>query len=328
MKRSGPLFLTAAFALAGSSVISARLLSGHVGTFTITAVSLGFALPALLPLCRGKLIQTIRQMTLSAGVMIVLQALFGIFLFRLFLLQGVARTSTAEAGLLTGATPAVTASLAWIFLKERVSARSLTGVFCTVAGVLLIQGLATSQLSSDHLWGNLLVLGAAASESVFNIFSRVSAVKAAKAAPLNPFVQTALVSALALVFCIVPMLFEQPLTKLGAIGITQWLALVWYGVFVTAFAFICWYAGIKRCPASTAAAFTGLMPFTSLTLSVLLLGEKAGCEQWVGGALVILGMVLIGLKRHAAPAGSVLSVPPEIIRPDYDDSIERKSADR
>lgn len=298
MKRFGSLFLTAAFALAGTSVVSARLLSGYVGTFTITAVSLGFALLALLPLCRGKLMAAIRQLTLSSGILIVLQAFFGIFLFRLLLLQGVLRTSTAEAGLLTGATPAVTALLAWLFLKERVSPRSLIGVLSTVVGVLLIQGLTTSRLTSEHLWGNLLVLGAAVSESVFNVISRVSAVKAPQARPINPFVQTTLVSALALIFCIVPMLFEHPLAALSRINFTQWLALIWYGVFVTALAFICWYAGIRRCPASTAAAFTGLMPFTSLMLCVLLLGEQAGLWQWAGGALVILGMVLIGLKKR------------------------------
>lgn len=301
MKRSGPLFLTAAFALAGSSVISARLLSGHLGTFTITAVSLGLALLALLPLCRGKLMQNLRCMSVSSGIMLVLQAFFGIFLFRLLLLQGMAQTSTAEAGLLTGATPAVTAALAWVFLKERISPRGLIGIVCTVAGVLLIQGLTAGRMiSADHLWGNLLVLGAASSESVFNILSRISAVKAEQTKPLDPFVQTAFVSALALLFCIVPMLLEQPLTGLGAIGLTQWLALVWYGVVVTALAFICWYAGIKRCSAGTAAAFTGLMPFTSLVLSVLLLGEQAGAAQWAGGALVIGGMVLIGTKKEKA----------------------------
>lgn len=299
MKISGPIYLISAFTLAGSSVISARLLSDHVGTFTITAISLVFVLIALLPLCAGKLKQTIKQMRRSDVVMLLLQALFGIFLFRLFLLQGMLRTSTSEAGLLTGATPAITAVLAWGILKERVSPLSLSGVICTVGGVLLIQGLATSHLSPEHLFGNLLVIGAAASESAFNIMSRISAVKAEKHAPLNPIVQTTLVSALALVFCIVPMLFEQPLVRLNAIGVTEWLALVWYGVFVTALAFICWYAGIKRCNASTAAAFTGMMPFTSLLLSVLLLGEYAGWEQWAGGALVICGMALIGIKRQA-----------------------------
>jgi len=296
MKLSGPLFLTLAFMLAGSSVISARLLSGHLGTFTITAVSLLIALIGLLPLCVRRLKKT--QIRRADVIMLVLQALFGIFLFRLLLLQGMMRTSTSEAGLLTGATPAITAVFAWVFLKERISFNKLLGILCTAVGVLLVQGLTASRLSVAHFYGNLLVIGAATSESAFNIMSRVSAVKAEKRTPLDPLVQTALVSALAFSFCVVPMLFEQPFERICVIGVTEWLALIWYGVFVTALAFIFWYAGIKRCSASTAAAFTGMMPLTSFILSMLLLREHAEWAQWAGGALVITGMVIIGQKRQ------------------------------
>ncbi|EGW40222.1 putative membrane protein [Desulfosporosinus sp. OT] len=69
---------------------------------------------------------------------------------------------------------------------------------------------------------------------------------------------------------------------------------MWYGLFVTALAFVFWYAGIKRCGAFTAAAFSGMMPFTSMLLSVIILGEHPGWQQWLGGILVIFGMVLIG----------------------------------
>ncbi|EFU41064.1 hypothetical protein PVOR_15584 [Paenibacillus vortex V453] len=44
----------------------------------------------------------------------------------------------------------------------------------------------------------------------------------------------------------------------------EWLALVWYVPIVTALAFIWWYAGIKRCQVATAAAFSGMMPFTAI----------------------------------------------------------------
>ncbi|MED4750460.1 DMT family transporter [Brevibacillus choshinensis] len=92
----------------------------------------------------------------------------------------------------------------------------------------------------------------------------------------------------------IPALFEQPNYSLSIIGWNEWLALIWYGPFVTALAFIFWYAGIKRCHVSTAAALSGMMPFSALLLSVWLLGEQAGWQQWLGGLLVILGMVLIG----------------------------------
>ncbi len=301
-KIKGAAYLAGAFALAGTSVVCARIVSGHLGTFTITAISMVFALLFLLPVCGRRIAAMVRSMTAGDWLSTGLQALIGIFLFRFFLLNGVARTSAAEAGILTGATPAITAILAWALLKERISVFSAAGVAATVCGVLLIQGLLTpgQKLSAEHVWGNLLVLCAAASESVFNILSRVFAVKgAARQRQTDPLVQTTLVAAFALALCLMPALFEQPVPRLQTLDLSGWLALAWYGVFVTALAFICWYAGIKRCPASMAAAFSGMMPLTAMLLSVTLLGEAAGWTQWLGGTLVMLGMALIGMKRKA-----------------------------
>jgi drug/metabolite transporter (DMT)-like permease len=103
---------------------------------------------------------------------------------------------------------------------------------------------------------------------------------------------------IALLFCIIPACFEQPSVSLAALGLREWLTLIWYGVFITALSYLLWYMGISRCPASTAAAFSGMMPFTALVLSVLVLGEYASLLQWCGGLLVIAGMVLIGMEKR------------------------------
>jgi len=349
----GPAFLFCAFSLAGTSVISARFVSGRLGTFTITAVSLSFALLFLLPLCWRKLAETIQITSAKGFFFLSLQALFGIFLFRMFLLISLLYTSTGEAGLLTGATPAITALLAMVLLKEPANGRKLAGIFSTVIGIFLIQGLSSANsLSMEHLGGNMLVLCAAACESVFNILSRVSAVKTAsdyensayaeplgdsgclcfhnlfslvattgsicntrrvqhsemlyflirQRKPISPLVQTTIVTAIALLLCLIPTLFEKPVPLLATAGLKAWLALIWYGLFVTALAFIFWYAGIKRCGAFTAAAFSGMMPFTAMLLAVIILGERAGWQQWSGGILVIIGMVLIGSSNVATKA--------------------------
>ncbi len=257
-----------------------------------------FSGPLLLPLSAKNLGKTVRLMDKREWLMLLFQALFGIFLFRMFLLQGLLRTSAGEAGILTGATPAVTALLAMLVLKETASKKSLAGILSTVGGILLIQGVLSPEndFSMEHFRGNMLVLCAAGSESLFNIFSRMNYLKAAsrQERPFNPVVQTMLVSGVALLFCIIPAFFEQPVSSLAAIGVKEWLSLIWYGVFVTALAFILWYAGIKRRSAYAAAAFSGMMPFTSMLLSVTVLGEKAGWWQWLGGFLVVLGMLLIG----------------------------------
>lgn len=296
----GKLYLLCAFSLAGTSVVSARFVTEKLGNFTITAVSLIFALVFLVPLCSRQLIQYFTQMSFHNFSLLVLQALCGIFLFRMFLLSGLHNTSAGEAGILTGATPAITAILAIAILKEPVSGRKLSGIICTVTGVLVIQGLMVpgSGLTLEHVGGNMLVLCAAACESAFNTFSRIFAVKASTQStmPSNPISQTTIVSAIALVLCLIPAAFEHSMKRLAAIGLLEWMALLWYGIFVTALAFICWYTGIKRCGAFTAAAFSGMMPFTSMLLSIILLGEKADWRQWIGGVLVIIGMILIGSK--------------------------------
>lgn len=299
----GKLYLTGAFALAGTSVVSARYVSGKLGVFTIAAVSMAFALLLLIPISHKKLTATLKTITFRQLLRVMLEAFFGMFLFRYLLLNGVARTSALEAGILTGATPAITAFLAWAFLREKVELATVGGILATVAGGLLVQGVATTGvgISSVHLIGNLLVVGAAASESLFNIICRSSAVqKAAAGTPLDPLVQTTLVTTSALLYCLIPAVFEKPLSHLAKIGLTEWLALVWYGLFVTALAYLCWYAGIKRSGAFTAAAFSGLMPLTSMLLSALLLRETTDVFQWIGGACVIAGMLLIGTRKRRA----------------------------
>lgn len=292
----GYLYLFGAFTLAGTSVVSARLLSGKLGVFTITAISLFIALFVLLPLCRKNILKIVRSMDKYGWMLTGLQAVFGIFLFRLFLLMGVARTSAGEAGIMTGATPAVTAILAFAILKEKLRFKNFAGIAFTVSGIFLIQGVLTQSYKPEHFLGNMLVLGAAASESLFNIFSRITALKSSKS-KFDPIVQTTLVSIIAMILCIVLSTFEDPIDAVKNLGVTEWLTLLWYGWFVTVAAFIFWFSGIKRCPAYAAAAFSGMMPLTSLILSVTLLGESAGWHQWIGAALVIAGMVLIGLSR-------------------------------
>lgn len=297
----GMLYLFGAFTLAGSSVITGSLLNGKLGAFTITAISLLLALMLLIPMCFRQLVRSFGRRARVNWPQLLLQAVFGMFLFRMFMLFGLSHTSAAEAGIITGATPALTVLLARLVLKEPVNRFSLTGIASTVSGIILIQGLFSqgNSFTLQHLIGNMLVLFAAASESVFNILSRRSSLRSGGPSeqPVDPAVQTTLVSAMAFLLCLVPAGFENPLRSLAGIGWEEWIALVWYGPFVTALAFVLWYAGIHRCDASTAATFSGMMPFTALVLSVVLLRQEAGVEQWAGGLLVAAGMVLIGVNQ-------------------------------
>lgn len=303
----GSLYLFGAFFLAGTSVIAAHSVTGLLKPFTITCISLFFAWLGLLPFSSARRGIGLSQMTASDKRQLFFQALFGIFLFRLFLLQGLVQTSAGEAGILTGATPAVTALLAWIVLKERLNPLRLIGIISTAIGVMALQGLLTQGASfrGEHWVGNLMVLSAASCESFFNVLSRISSIRVSRqeAPEISPVDRTFWVVTVAMVLCLVPALFENPIPAVTSLNLWGWAALLWYGLIVTALAFVFWYEGIRRCDASMAAAFSGMMPFTALILSVLILGENPGYEGWIGGVFVGAGMVLTGIRRKTPSHG-------------------------
>ncbi|MCC5467008.1 DMT family transporter [Pelosinus baikalensis] len=300
-KLKGRIYLAISFVLAGTSVIAARFVSDSLGTFTITAASLLAALIILLPFYMLRIKQAIPKMSKNDWIMICLQAFFGIFLFRAFLLFGLQNTSSTEAGVLIGAAPVLTSILARTMLKEKSNAKTTGGIICAVLGVLLLQGAQLSNLTAEHVLGNILVVCAAGSESLFNILSRIHSLSeiSGNMDKIEPTVQSLLVSAVAFLFCIIPAAFEYPVSSLLLLDLKGWVSILWYGLIVTMLSYVLWYAGIKRCTAHTAAAFSCLMPFTSMLLAFLILKESIETMQWIGGSLVILGVILLADSQAA-----------------------------
>ncbi|WP_196591999.1 DMT family transporter [Pectinatus frisingensis] len=296
----GVLFLLGAFTLAGTAVIAARYVTGKLGPYTITAVSLFFAIMFLLPFVKWKSLRVISHLQKKVWFYLLFQAICGVFLYRMFLLFGLLHTSSAEAGILTGTTPAITVVLSKFLLKEKISSIKTVGVLGTLIGIFLIQNISigTDNFSIAHFTGNFLIICAAACESLFNTCSKITAVKnQSGGSSLSPVVQTILVSLMAMILCLVPAGLENPVFLLSQADEVEWIALIWYGVFVTALAYIFWYAGIRLCALSTAAAFSGMVPFTAMFLSVLILNENATFQQWLGCIFLIASIGLIGLTE-------------------------------
>ena len=298
----GKLYLTLAFIFAGSSVIAARFVSTYIPPFAIIFISLAFAsLTAIL--FRGKkMFNTVKQLSKEAWIIILLQAVFGCFLFRVFLTIGLQHIGATEAGIITGATPAVTALLTWIMLRERLSTRTVAGVLITLAGILLVQGF-PFEISLDKLQpiGAILVLCAAACESLFTILSRKIHVKPHNEAAFPPLDHAGFVSIFAMVLCLIPTLIEHPWSAVKNLPVIGWFALVWYGCIVTIAAFACMFAGAKQCGGYTIAAFAGIIPITSTILSVIILKEPINIYQIAGCIFVILATLIISKqKNHAA----------------------------
>ncbi|MEF2279620.1 DMT family transporter [Deinococcus sp. YIM 134068] len=281
--------LALAMLLAGSSVVLTKIISGSIPPFLANVLVLLPATAVLLALCLWR--EGGVRVPPGAWRPLLLQALCGVVLFRVFLFYGLPLTSAASAGILTSTVPAVTALLAWAVLRERPGARGWMGVLLTGLGVLVLTVPGSSAGAGPHpLLGNLLVLGAVAGEAAWNVLSKLTSAR------VSPLTATTLVTLLALLMFVPLALPEVPAFDPRGLRPADGLAILVYALGATVLAYLLWFAGVRRVSAGTAAVSTGWLPVSAVALSALVLGEPLTVWHALG-----LGCVLCATFVLARP---------------------------
>lgn len=280
------LELAGAMVLAGSTVVVGKMVAAEFPIFLGSGLRYAVAALVLLPISlRGA-----AQARLLVGLLFA-QSFLGNFLFSLCLLYGLRATGAASAGVITSATPAAVGLISVLFLRERLSLRVAAGLLLAVAGVMAVNLAAVVGEGGGSLWGNLLVLGAVLCEAVFLVLAKVAATR------LTPLTASALTISLGFLTFLPAALYEGLTFPWGEVSAGGWLAVLYYGLFGTAVAYLLWYRGVARVDASAAGVFAGLMPVAAVGLSWLVLGEVVRPAHLLG-VLLVLGA--IGLLTRPA----------------------------
>jgi drug/metabolite transporter (DMT)-like permease len=283
------LKLTVAMVLVGSSVVVGKLMAESLPVFLAGGLSSAIGAAILVPvlLLREGGLPTVSGRDL---LILFLQALTGIFLFRVFLLWGLLFTTAAEGGVITSTTPAVVGLISFFFLKERLGPRVVVGIVLSVLGIVALNVLGSDSgavRGPAPLLGNLLVFGAVISEALFTIFGKAASER------VTPLATAASASVLSLALFLPLGLYQAVGFDFSSVGLSGWVAVLHYGVFVTALGYLLWFGGLSRVPASTAGVFTGVLPVSAVLLSYVVLGEPFSWAHLVGVACVLLAILLI-----------------------------------
>ena len=172
----------------------------------------------------------------------------------------------------------------------------LLSALMAVAGTYIIEG--GQAVNSGIWWGFLLVqisnLGFAFGQ-VF--YCRLMADEAGLkdrdvfgALYLGAFVGTGIVT-----------LIFTPLASLH-LSLTHWWTLIYLGVFASGICFFLWNMGARKVNAGALAIFNDLKIPLSISVSILVFGEKANLTTLlIGGGIIVLSLVLneISVKRKA-----------------------------
>lgn len=291
------LCLIAAMTIVGSSVVAGKIIIAHVPVLLASGIRFGLASLVLIPitLLQKNGMADLARLTRKDWLALLVLAFCGQFIFSLFLLLGLKLTSATNAGIITSSTPAVVALIALVFLKERLGPRAGLGISLAVAGLLAINTLVPDSSSTGDrpLLGNMLIFFAVLGEATFSVMRKF----------ISEGVSALTISTILSVLgfgMFLPLAVWQGIGfEFSALSLEGWFGLAYFGLVVTVLAYLFWFAGAARVPASTAGVFTAVMPISAVLLSALVLGEKLSPAHLVGGGCVLAGILLVTLM----PAG-------------------------
>jgi drug/metabolite transporter (DMT)-like permease len=287
----GLIEIVLAFSLAGSSLVVAKILSVSVPIFLTGFLSLIVAFICMLPMQIKKRWE-LKRLNQRELLLMLLQALFGIVLFRVFTLYGLRYTSAANAAVITAATPAVMALFSLLFLKERLRLHTAFGVSAALAALVIINLDQVSQVGNQGSWlGNLLIGMAVISEVMLTIFRKLTRTG------ISSITNTTMLTLIAIVLMMPFALLELKAFSLGHITGRDWLAIIYYGAIATSAAYILWGSGALKIPATYTGVACVAMPVSALLLSGIVLGEILTLYHILGCSLAVIGIVICN-SRH------------------------------
>jgi drug/metabolite transporter (DMT)-like permease len=198
---------------------------------------------------------------------------------------GVHLTSAANTGLIFATSPVWGLLLGSMLGLERPTWRGIMGVGLSIVGVAIVfyEGLSAE---SAGLAGDALVLVSAMTFGAYTVFSMPML---RRHSPLAVAAYSLLFGALVVFAFAVPFLPELDWAGVGA---GAWAAVIFSGVFATAFAFSAWQVGIGRVGANRVLVYQYLITLTGVASGIAFFGESLGIEKLVGGAVILVGVYL------------------------------------
>ena len=158
----------------------------------------------------------------------------------------------------------------------------------SISGILLLltNGKISLLLSIKLNLGDLIILGAVVSNSIYIIGSKKVLKKYSPSKILTfLFIFTALILSPALYM-------ERNMYKINEVSLKAIMSLLYMGVFSSLLAFILQQKGIKKIGAVKAAMYTNLIPIYSIGLAFLILGEKVTMIQISAMFLVVFSLMI------------------------------------
>ena len=208
--------------------------------------------------------------------------------FFIFDAYGLSYTTAIRASILLSTIPVLTAVVAALIIKEKLTPLKLFTTIGSVAGVVLvISSQEASGNKSEYLFGDLLIFGACVSAAFYTTYARRMSFK------YSFFTITRFQSLVAVIFFL-PIAAGELIKKgLPSPTLSSSAAVIYLGLASSAIGYMLLNFTIARLSAANSSIFSNLIPVVTMALSAIILHETVGIRKIAGLAVILFFIFLL-----------------------------------
>ena len=204
-------------------------------------------------------------------------------------------------------------ALSILILGDRVNLWVIAGAIVSFVGVALtivLQAPTPDMMDMGGLTigrGEFMAAGGAIALAISTIISKVTL----KQIPLGLFsiIRTTLGT---IIFCIVVLMLYSPTHFMDVFSPFLWQWMLVYGAIIVVGGQLCWFTGLKTAGAADVSLASSFSPIAGILTAYLILSETPTTAQYIGGSIILIGIVLnqIGVFRKQTQSAPQCPVSP------------------
>lgn len=212
--------------------------------------------------------------------------------------NGMRFTTASNTAWIVATSPVFVAILSRLVFKERFSFLKIVGITLAVLGVMfLVSKGELKNISFIRSPGDWMILVSSFTWAIYSIASK----------KLLDTYSTILITFYSLaIICILTLplsLNHQSLVSVLKLSKVGWMAIFYLGIFCSGIAYLFWSKALKGGSAGEVSVYLYLEPLVATLGAYLILKEAITIWTFLGGALIILGIYVVSVKRGLITVG-------------------------
>lgn len=298
-RKSDILLLALDSCVWGTGWSAIKYSENHMGPVVLNLWTLGISIFALFPFAyvEYKRNEAVRgALTRRDYIDYAVMGLLGLMAMTLLYNWGAQLSLAVNGALITTMVPILTALIAVIVLRERLTRARVLGLLVALVGVFIISDINFGSLNilGPYLIGNLLLLAGVIGNAIYVVYGKKLL---ERSGPMTVLFWGEVIGFLGSL----PFLYFEPfrLSSVRTYTLYTWLSLIFLGTVFYAFTVVIFFKILVRLDAGQIMIFAYLQPVFGVIMAAILLHEKMTMSMIIGGLLVIIGTLIVSIEKPA-----------------------------